>query len=330
MSRENAAPQMAPNQALPTGQAGNLAANVAALLQTFGGTKTTTSSNPGDTAALQAVLGQLQGADYNAMLQSIFQQAGGQIPGLQTALGNAIGARSGGNSAVAAALQKLLQQTTIAGQEQIAKQQLANQQTQVQAGSAIAQATKGTQQTQQQGTNVKQGATSLAQAAALTQLLSSALKLTGKGTIQEAWDGMIGNKSVGTSGTSVNTAPVQGGMNVGGSINGEQYRYSEAAPGTVTSAAAPILAGPMSFAPSTGIDMNAVLGVTAPQISMPDVSAATPDYSAEGGMSQAPENFFEPTLDINSIIGNTPAAPEMSYAPEEWFQPAFNINDYLN
>jgi hypothetical protein len=322
------APQTTANQALPTGQAGNLAANVAALLQTFGGTKTTTSSNPGDTAALQAVLGQLQGADYNAMLQTIFQQAGGQIPGLQVALGNAIGARSGGNSSVTAALQRLLQQTTIAGQEQIAKQQLQNQQQQVQAGTAIAQATKGTQQTQQQGTNVKQGATSLAQAAALTQLLGSALKLTGKGTIQEALG--MGSTGNGTSGVSVNNVPMQGGVNVGGSISGEQYRYSEAAPGTVTSAAAPVLAGPMSYAAPTGIDMSAVLGVAAPQMSVPDTSAATPDYSAEGGMSFAPDNFLEPTLDINSIIGNTPTAPEMSLAPEEWFTPEFNINDYLN
>jgi len=319
------APQMASNQALPTGQSANLAANISALLQTFGGTKTTTSSNPGDVEALRGVLGQLQGADYNAMLQTIFQQAGGQIPGLQVALGNAIGARSGGNSSVAAALQKLLQQTTIAGQDQIAKQQLQNQQQQVQAGTAIAQATKGTQQTQQQGTNVKQGASSLAQAAALTQLLGSALKLTGKGTIQEALGSM---GSSGTSGVSVNSAPVQGGMNVGGVINGEQYRYSEAAPGMITSAAAPQLAAPMSMAPPTGIDINAVLGATAPQMS--PVAAVAPDSSMDGGMSLAPDDFFTPTLDINSIIGNTTAAPEMSLAPEEWFTPRLDINDYLN
>jgi hypothetical protein len=321
------APQAPAKQTLPTGQSANLAANIAALLQTFGGTKTTTSSNPGDVEALRGVLGQLQGADYNAMLQTIFQQAGGQIPGLQTALGNALGARSGGNSAVAAALQKLLQQTTIAGQEQIAKQLLQNQQQQVQAGTAIAQATKGTQQTEQQGTNVKKGATSLAQAAALTQLLGSVLKLTGKGTIQEAL-GSMGSTGNGTSGVSVSSAPVQGGMNVGGAINGQPYRYSEAAPGMITSAAAPVLAAPMSTAPPTGIDINAVLGATAPQMS--PVAAVAPDFSMDGGMSFAPDDFFTPTLDINSIIGNTTAAPEMSLAPEEWFTPRLDINDYLN
>jgi len=82
----------------------------AQLLQLLGGTKTTTS--PGDISALQSTLGQLQGTDYEAMLKAIFQQAGGQIPGIQQALGNAIGARSGGNSAVQAALQKLLAQTS--------------------------------------------------------------------------------------------------------------------------------------------------------------------------------------------------------------------------
>jgi hypothetical protein len=274
------------------------------------------------------VLGQLQGADYSAMLQTIFQQAGGQIPGLQIALGNAIGARSGGNSSVAAALQRLLQQTTIAGQEQIARQQLQNQQQQVQAGTAIAQATKGTQQTEQQGTNVARGATSLAQAAALTQLLGAVLKLTGKGTIQEAL-GSMGSTDKGTSGVSVTSAPVQGGMNVGGAINGQPYRYSEAAPGMITSAAAPVLAAPMSYAaPPTGIDINAVLGATAPQMS--PVAEVAPDFSMDGGMSLAPYDFFTPTLDINSIIGNTTAAPEMSLAPEEWFTPRLNINDYLN
>ena len=53
-----------PNAALPTNQSANLVNNLTALLQTLGGTKTTTSTNPGDTAALQNVLGQLQGADY--------------------------------------------------------------------------------------------------------------------------------------------------------------------------------------------------------------------------------------------------------------------------
>lgn len=112
----------------------------------FGGATTTT--NPGNIAPLEQVLAQLQGQDFNALLQSIFQQAGGQIPGLQAAYGNAMGARSGGNSAVQAALNELLKQTTLAGQQQIASQQAQNFQTQGQAAANIAQATRGTQTTQ--------------------------------------------------------------------------------------------------------------------------------------------------------------------------------------
>ena len=112
----------------------------------FGGATTTT--NPGNIAPLQQVLAGLQGQDFNALLQSVFQQAGGQIPGLQAAYGNAMGARSGGNSAVQAALNELLKQTTLAGQQQIAQQQAQNFQTQGQAAANIAQATRGTQTTQ--------------------------------------------------------------------------------------------------------------------------------------------------------------------------------------
>ena len=112
----------------------------------FGGATTTT--NPGNIAPLQQVLAQLQGQDFNALLQSVFQQAGGQIPGLQAAYGNAMGARSGGNSAVQAALNELLKQTALAGQQQVASQQAQNFQTQGQAAANIAQATRGTQTTQ--------------------------------------------------------------------------------------------------------------------------------------------------------------------------------------
>lgn len=122
----------------------NPMAGLASLLTTLGGSRTT--SNPGDITALQGLLGQLQGADYSQLLQSVFQQAAGQIPGFQSALGRSIGARSGNNSAVQAALSELLKQTTLAGQEQITRAQLQNQQLQAQAGSAIAQATRGTTQ----------------------------------------------------------------------------------------------------------------------------------------------------------------------------------------
>lgn len=148
----------------------DLGTQAANLLTLLGGTKTTTS--PGDTGALQSTLGQLQGTDYEAMLKAIFQQAGGQIPGLQQALGNAVGARSGGNSAVQAALQKLLAQTSTGAMDQIAKLQSQNMQTQANIGGNIAQATKGT--TERKGTDLGGG---LANATKLVALLQGAKTL---------------------------------------------------------------------------------------------------------------------------------------------------------
>lgn len=228
-------------------QATDPLAGIMSLLQSLGGTQTTQTTNPGDTAALQNVLGQLRGADYSAMLQSIFQQAGGQIPGLQQALGNAIGARSGSNSAVQAALSKLLQQTTVAAQDQMAKQQLANQQAQIQAGQGIASATRGTQTTQNQGTNIKAGATNLAKGTALLQLLSSAAKATGSGNIQEA---------LGKLGTSLglSSAPAAGGIS---DPNAPQMSY---APGRAAGGLdiASVLSGAPAAAPS--FDFTADMG----------------------------------------------------------------------
>jgi hypothetical protein len=250
------------------------------------------------------------------MLQSIFQQAGGQIPGIQQAMGNAIGARSGNNSAVAAALQRLLQQTTIAGQEQIAKQQLANQQAQVQAGSAIAQATKGTQQTTQTGTNLGQGLTTAAKLTGGAMALQALLKLTGQGTIQDAAKSLAGMGSTNYADSAGNyVAP-----NTVGDREFMNFMAQSAAP--MTSAVAPqmSMASPQVQAAMGGIDLNQLLGGGAAAQVVPD---ATPQ------MSMAPDDMFAPTFDINSYIGNTQPAPEMSYAPTEWFEPAFDINDYL-
>lgn len=150
---------------VPT-SSGNPLEGIAAIMQTLGGTRT--SSNPGDISALQQVLGQLQGADYSKLLEGIFQQAAGNIPGLQRSMSNAVGARSGNNSAMAAALQELLKQTALEGQKQIAAQQLQNQQTQAQAAAAIAQATKGT--SSKSGTDLGGAAKGLA----MLQLLGKA------------------------------------------------------------------------------------------------------------------------------------------------------------
>lgn len=154
------------------------------LIKRLGGTKTT--SNPGDTTALQQTMAGLQGQDYTAMLQAIFNKAGGQIPGLQTGLANAMGARSGGNSAVAATLQKLMADTAVNAQDQIAKLQAQNFQTQANVGGNIAQATKGTKQTE--SANLGGAAQNLAILAALKQLGVSDLLKKGFDSTPEAQD----------------------------------------------------------------------------------------------------------------------------------------------
>lgn len=115
-----------------------------------GGGVTTVSgySSPGDTAALRALLGELGQADYTKLLESIFSQAGGKIPGFQAGLQNALGARSGSNSSVAAVLQKLLQDTVLQGQQQVVNAQLQNANIRGNLAQGIAQATKGTHQRQ--------------------------------------------------------------------------------------------------------------------------------------------------------------------------------------
>lgn len=163
-----------------------------ALLKLLGGTKTT--SSPGDTSALQSTLAGLQGQDYEAMLQAIFNKAGGQIPGLQQALGNAVGARSGGNSAVQAALQKLLADTSTNAMDQVAKLQAQNFATQANVGQSIATATKGT--TKKEGTNVSSGMSGIAK---LVALLTATQKLG----INDAVKGMFsGDKAAGTTGAT--------------------------------------------------------------------------------------------------------------------------------
>ena len=282
---------------LPSNQAGGMVTNIAALLQLLGGQQSTTSTNPGDISALQATLSQLQGADYNAMLQSIFQQASGAIPGIQTGMANAMGARSGNNSAVQAALSKILQQTTVQAQDQMAKQQLQNQQTQVQAGTSIAQATKGTKQSEQRGTNIGKGAGNLAAATALLQLLGAGTKLAGAGTLPEA---------ISKFGTALGVPAT-----------------TATAPTTSAPPATSVVSAPqMSMAPPAGAtNINSLLG-GAPVMQTAGAPTTGPQMTMAPGM-------LAPGLDINSIIGNTQPAPEMSMAPVEMFAPAFNINDVL-
>lgn len=152
-----------------------------ALMGLIGGGGQTVTTATTNTAPLQNVLGQLQGVDYNAMLQGIFQQAAGQIPGLQSAYGRAVGARSSGNAPMQAALQALLQQTTLEGQKQVAAQQNQNLATQAQAASAMT----GKKQTTKQNSQ-------LGQMAAILGLAQAATKLGGYKTVQEMLGAVTG------------------------------------------------------------------------------------------------------------------------------------------
>lgn len=181
---------------------GNQLAALAQLLPQIFGNKQTTTGNPGDTSALQALISQLQGADYSKTLEALFQQAGGAIPGMQAAFSNAVGARSGGNSAVQAALSQLMQQTVLAGQKQVADQQLQNQQIQAQAGGAIASATKNTQQTQKQGGI-------LPELTAILGLVQGAKSLTGAKDIEDLGK-KLGLGQGGRGATGGAPAPVTG------------------------------------------------------------------------------------------------------------------------
>lgn len=159
----------------------NELAQLQGILGILGGGGQTTTSTPTNTAPLQGVLGQLQGTDYNALLQSIFQQAAGQIPGMQAAYGRAVGARSSGNAPMQAALQELMKQTTLAGQQQIATQQNQNLATQAQAASNL----RGTQQKTSQNSQ-------LGQLASIIGLAQAATKLGGYKTVQEMFSAVTG------------------------------------------------------------------------------------------------------------------------------------------
>lgn len=270
------------------------------MLELAGGQKTTQTTSPGDISYLQQLFGQLQGADYNALLQQVFQQAAGQIPGLQAAYTNAVGARSGGNSAVQAALNELLKQTSIAGADKVIGAQLQNQQIQQNAAGNIAQATRGSTQTAKQGTDLGQAAKTLA-------ILQAVSKLTGADKAEGGIAGQVGRMfGVGTgTAAAANTPPA-------------------ALPNTPTAEVYP-----MSTAPVVNYNPVAdVLGVNYGQSTAADASGLgqdislsfpTPGTPSSQDMSYA--DWYQPS-NINDLIGvEAPSyESEMSLAPQEWFQ----------
>jgi hypothetical protein len=200
-----------------------------------GGGGTVTSSqytSPGDTAALRALLGELGGADYQGVLESIFAQAGGKIPGFMGALQNSVGARSGGNSAVAAMLQKLMSETVLQGQSQIADLGLRNANIRAQLGANIAQATRGTHQSGRQVTSANPTrVTRTPQVQTTTPQkepygIGEMAALLGAGSLfKNTWDSFRKDKQDGSNvpvrdsiGTPVTSAMNSAGMDGGGGI----------------------------------------------------------------------------------------------------------------
>jgi hypothetical protein len=128
--------------------AGTGLSGVVELFNLIGGQRTnqTTTLSPADISGLQALQTELQGADYTALLESIFNQARGAVPGISAGYGRTMG-RTYGNAQMQAALAELLKQTTLTAQKQIADQRIQNQQIQANVGANIANATRGTTQT---------------------------------------------------------------------------------------------------------------------------------------------------------------------------------------
>jgi len=246
--------------------------NLLALLS--GGGETVTTS-PGDTAALQQLLAQMRGVNPADQLAAIFQQAQGAIPKFQAAYSNAVGARSGKNSAIAASLQDLLKATTIAAQNNFAQQQNQNFATQAQAGNAIANATK--EQTKATKANTMTGS-SLGDIAALIGLLKAGTQLTGTKTVGEMFDKVTGASSATAPAPAIDintsAAPV---------ISAEQPQYQFTLP-SLTDTSVPTVnqTTPIDFGFTPSFDYSFA----------PDYSTTVPDYTMP--RFEAASSLFNP------------------------------------
>ena len=160
--------------------------NILSLLQTVAGTdtKTTSTANLGP---LQSVMDQIaasQGTQGQQLLESIFSQAAGAVPGIMGNTFNASGSRAP-NSVMAGTLQKLMADVTKQAQAQMVQQQQNAQQMQVQAASQIANATRGQRQVQKSGAS--KVLTDLGKVLSVNKAVKS---LTGKDMIQSGVDGV--------------------------------------------------------------------------------------------------------------------------------------------
>lgn len=241
----------ATDQKVPNTQAAGLLDNIAQLLKLFGGEKRTEAASA-DTGPLRAILSSLQGdqtAQQTALLESIFQQAGAKIPGLQSQLVNATGTRTANNGGLAAMLQSLMQQTTLQAQQQIAAQNQRNQELQIQAASRLADSTRSA--TTKSGIDIKSGAGQLAAGTALLQLLASGKKLFEDKTAKSGAAAGVAS----SPNPSLTSAPMASAAipQAGAPLTSSPLTTYQASPNTWEQFI-PDLAAQMSYAPSVGIN----------------------------------------------------------------------------
>lgn len=117
--------------------------DIAEVLKLIAG-ENSTSTQTGDTGPLSAIISELAGnnsAQQTAVLQSIFQQAAGKIPGIMGNTYNATGSRAAPGQ-LPPQLQDLMAQVTLAAQQQLAAQSLQNSGQRIQAAQTIAGANR--------------------------------------------------------------------------------------------------------------------------------------------------------------------------------------------
>lgn len=160
--------------------------NILSLLQTIAGTETKTTGTA-NIGPLQSVMDQIaasQGTQGQQLLESIFSQAAGAVPGIMGNTFNASGSRAP-NNVMAGTLQKLMADVTKQAQAQLVQQQQNAQQMQLQAASQIANATRGQRQVQ------KSGASDFITKAGKVLTANKAIKgLTGKDYVQKTADAL--------------------------------------------------------------------------------------------------------------------------------------------
>lgn len=259
------------------------------LADLLGGQRSTTRTSA-DTGAIKALLTQLQSKDYSSQLQSILQAVAGQTPGIQARYANAVGARSGSNAPVTAALDKLMVDASLKGQQQIAQLENQNAATQASLANSLAQATRSS--TTQAGTN-------LGRATAGLGLLTAADKALNTQTVQG-----IGKK-LGT---------FWDGLNFGGGTSADGGLQSASEAMFAGSTGGLDLSGLADYAPDFGAAFDGLTGF--------DLSGGTSaledlgQYFADGGLvgrdgKSAPQKFAEGgTVSVRSAGGRRSATPE--------------------